>query len=64
MMLQNAFHARHKGMHQNKHKHNYKKEGDENGKSKVDWCSSEFDGNNKFSTCITCKRKNHISKDC
>ncbi|XP_020224174.1 uncharacterized protein LOC109806210 [Cajanus cajan] len=65
-VTEGAFQARHKGKQagqKNQKKHNYKTAGDQKGKTKMDG-SSESAANNHFPPCSTCKRSNHLSKDC
>nr|KYP32396.1 Copia protein [Cajanus cajan] len=65
-VTEGAFQARHKGKQagqKNQKKQNYKAVGDQKGKTKMDG-SSESAANNHFPPCSTCKRTNHLSKDC
>ncbi|KAK2404761.1 putative mitochondrial protein [Trifolium repens] len=62
-----AFQAKHKGKQsgqKNQNKQNYKRGGDQKGKNKEDGSSSEVVSKDKFPPCLTCKRTNHLTKNC
>lgn len=62
-----AFQTRHKGKQhgqKNQKKQSYKNGGDQKGKNKMDGSSSESAASDKFPPCLTCKRTNHLTKDC
>ncbi|TXG72546.1 hypothetical protein EZV62_001125 [Acer yangbiense] len=67
-VTEGAFQARHKGkqpVKRDQQKQNFdRKNGDQKGKRKIDGGSSEIAGKSKFPPCLTCKRTNHLSKDC
>ena len=66
--MEEAFLAKNKGKHQgkgNQKKTGFNnKNGDNKGKGKMDAVSSEFGPRAKFPPCTTCKRTNHLAKDC
>nr|ABN08908.1 Zinc finger, CCHC-type [Medicago truncatula] len=59
-----AFQAKHKQFGVGQKKKNYKHGGDQKGKNKDDGSSSESAAKDKFPPCLTCKRTNHLTKDC
>ncbi|TXG70083.1 hypothetical protein EZV62_005018 [Acer yangbiense] len=67
-VTEGAFQARHKGkqpVKRDQQKQNFdRKNGDQKGKGKIDGGSSETARKSKFPPCSTCKRPNHLSKDC
>ncbi|KAK0573409.1 hypothetical protein LWI29_007664 [Acer saccharum] len=66
--MDEAFLAMNKGKHQgkgNQKKTGFNnKNGDNKGKDKMDAASSESGPRAKFPPCTTCKRTNHLAKDC
>ncbi|TXG59015.1 hypothetical protein EZV62_016844 [Acer yangbiense] len=67
-VTEGAFQARHKGkqpVKRDQQKKNFdRKNGNQKGKGKMDGGSSKSARKNNFPPCSTCKRSNHLSKDC
>ncbi|KAK0607118.1 hypothetical protein LWI29_009682 [Acer saccharum] len=70
--MEEAFLAKNKGKHQGKgnqkkpdfNNKNGDNKGKGKGKGKMDATSSESSPTAKFPSCTTCKRTNHLAKDC